>query len=324
MTSLNLRYDLRCANADVDARAEMYSTALDQIEWADRVGFASVLLHEHHGTSDGYLPSPIVMAAAVAARTTSIRILVSALVVPLYDPLRLAEDLAVVDLISRGRLILVAGTGYVPHEFAMFGRQKSKRGVDLERGINVLRQAWTGEPFEYEGRTVSITPRPYQRPNPPLLIGGGSSAAAKRAAQMGDGFAPHLPEAWEHYRQELSERGRPDPGPRAPSAARFLYVAEDPELAWSELWPYLMHDLNSYAEFASQADEETGFERVDDLDGLRRSPHYQIVTPKQCLELAGQMGPHGSITFHPMAGGMPPKLSWAGLRRFEQDVLPLL
>ena len=322
MALLKLRYDLRSRNPDRDFRADLYTTALEQIAWADRCGFHSVQLHEHHGAGDGYLPSPIVMGAAAAARTTSIGIEIGALLVPLHDPLRLAEDLAVLDLISRGRLTIVPGVGYVPEEYAMFGKDKSKRGVTLDRGIAVFRKAWTGEQFDHEGRQVRVTPRPYQRPGPRIVVGGGSRPAAERAARLGDGFAPHLPEAWEYYRDALVSSGRPDPGPMPPSSPRFVHVSDDPERAWHDLAPYLLYEMNAYGEFAEKAAEHTGYRTVADLGELRTSEHYRIVTPSECVALIDQLGPAGSFTFRPLAGGIPPELSWEGLRLFETEVLP--
>jgi alkanesulfonate monooxygenase SsuD/methylene tetrahydromethanopterin reductase-like flavin-dependent oxidoreductase (luciferase family) len=324
MALLKLRYDLRSPDVDPDIRADLYETALEQIAWADRCGFDSVMLHEHHGAADGYLPSPIVMAAAAAARTTSIRIEIGALLIPLHDPLRLAEDLAVLDLVSRGRLTVVTGVGYVPDEYAMFGKDKSKRGAALDHGIAVLRQAWTGEWFEHDGRQVRVTPQPHQRPGPKIVVGGGSRRAAERAARLGDGFAPHLPEAWEDYRRALVALGRPDPGPMAPSSSRFVHVSDDPERAWRDLAPYLMYEMNTYGEFAEKAQEETGYSVVAHLEELRASPHYRIVTPAECIEMIEQLGPTGSFTLRPLAGGMAPDLSWASLRLFESDVLPYI
>jgi alkanesulfonate monooxygenase SsuD/methylene tetrahydromethanopterin reductase-like flavin-dependent oxidoreductase (luciferase family) len=322
MALFKLRYDLRYPGDDPGARADLYATALEQIAWADRCGFDSVQFHEHHGSADGYLPSPIVMGAAAAARTTSIGIEIGALLVPLHDPLRLAEDLAVLDLISCGRLTIVPGVGYVPDEYAMFGKDKSKRGAALDRGIAVFRKAWTGEWFDYDGRQVRVTPQPYQRPGPRIVVGGGSRPAAERAARIGDGFAPHLPEAWEEYRSALVALGRPDPGPMAPSSPRFVHVSDDPEQAWRDLAPYLMHEMNAYGEFAAKAQEETGYSTVANIDELRASPHYRIVTPSQCVEMIEHLGPAGSFTLRPLAGGMAPELSWASLRLFESEVLP--
>src|SRR5271169_1150584 len=117
---LSLKFDLRAPAFGADP-ADLYAAALDMCSWADAAGFDCVRFLEHHGSDDGYCPSPLVMAAAAAARTSRIRIRVRALILPLHDPLRIAEDAAVVDVISRGRLELVVAAGYVQSEFAMFG-----------------------------------------------------------------------------------------------------------------------------------------------------------------------------------------------------------
>jgi Luciferase-like monooxygenase len=123
---LSLRYDLRAPSFGPPAEA-VYRAALEQCAWAEDHGFAMVTLSEHHGSDDGYCPSPLVMAAAVAGRTRELRLLIAALVLPLYDPIRLAEDLAVLDLVSGGRIDLVVRAGYRPEEMAMYDRQMSDR-----------------------------------------------------------------------------------------------------------------------------------------------------------------------------------------------------
>jgi alkanesulfonate monooxygenase SsuD/methylene tetrahydromethanopterin reductase-like flavin-dependent oxidoreductase (luciferase family) len=322
MPVLKLRYDLRSPNDDGVQRADRFDAALEQIEWADRLGFHSVQFHEHHGVADGYLPSPIVFAAAAAARTRRIGIEVGALLVPLHDPLRLAEDLAVLDLISRGRLTVVPAAGYVPGEFAMFGKLKSHRGRAVEHAVSVLRQAWTGQPFDYEGRTVTVTPTPFQRHGPPLLMGGGSEPAARRAARIGDGYAPIDSASWEHYRAARIELGGPDPGQLPPRSPLFLYVTDDPEAVWARIGESLLYEMNSYGEFASAAGETTPFTITDDVDALRSSPNYAVITPEACIALAKSLGSDGIMTFRPLAGGLDPELAWESLRLFETAVAP--
>ena len=134
------------------------------------------------------------------------------MVAPFHDPLRLAEDVAVVDLPSKGRLDLVLTNGYVPQEFAMFGRSLAGRPRLATLAVETLRKAWTGEPFEHEGRTVRVTPTPFQPGGPPITLGGSSEAAARRAARIGDDFMPSTPEIWAYYRDEVQRLGRPDPG----------------------------------------------------------------------------------------------------------------
>lgn len=322
MPYLKLRYDLRSPNDDTARRAARFEAALEQIEWADRLGFHSVQFHEHHGVSDGYLPSPIVFAAAAASRTRRIGIEVGALLVPLHDPLRLAEDLAVLDLISRGRLTVVPGAGYVPAEFAMFGKLKSQRGRAVERAVDVLRQAWTGQPFEFEGRWVTVTPRPFQQHGPPLLLGGGSEPAARRAARIGDGYAPIDSASWDHYRVARIELGWPDPGEIKPKGPLFLFVTDDPDAAWARIGESLLYEMNSYGAFAAAAGESTPFTITDDVETLRRSPNYAVITPQQCISLAESLGPDGTLTFRPLAGGLEPELAWESLRLFEAAVAP--
>src|SRR5262245_37153978 len=111
--------------------ADRYTAALEMAEWADRLGALTVAVSEHHGSDDGYLPSPLVMLSAIAARTTNVRLMAAALVAPFYDPIRLAEDLVVLDNISRGRVDLILGAGYVPSELAMYGVPSSTRPARL-------------------------------------------------------------------------------------------------------------------------------------------------------------------------------------------------
>ena len=146
-----MRYDLRSAPGSAVAKPALYRAALEQCAWADRLGFAMVTLSEHHGSPDGYLPSPMVMAAAIAARTERLRIMISTLVATLYDPARLAEDFAVLDNLSNGRILPVLSAGYVASEFESFGKRLGERKKAMDGIAGFLRQAWTGEPFALRG-----------------------------------------------------------------------------------------------------------------------------------------------------------------------------
>ncbi len=177
---LTLAYDMRAPDFGTPA-SRLYSAALEQCAWADRVGFAAVTFMEHHASTDGYLPSPVVMAAAAAARTRNLIISIALMILPLYEPLRLAEDLAVLDLVAQGRLYLIFGGGYREEEYDQFGLSIEDRPARVEHAVATLRQAWTGEAFDYEGRTVRILPRPHTPGGPPIILGGTSKAAARRA-----------------------------------------------------------------------------------------------------------------------------------------------
>ncbi|HYI45379.1 MAG TPA: LLM class flavin-dependent oxidoreductase, partial [Actinomycetota bacterium] len=148
MTLVALRYDLRSAPFAETKHPELYGTCLEQAAWGDQNGLDLITLSEHHGVEDGYLPSPFTMAAAVAARTNRIAITIAAALFTVHDPIRLAEQIAVADLVSEGRLSIVAGAGYAARDLEMAGVEPKERGRLLVETIEILRQAWTGEPFE--------------------------------------------------------------------------------------------------------------------------------------------------------------------------------
>ncbi len=324
MPLLGVRYDLRCAPFDTTTSADLMATALDQCAWADRLGFATVTLSEHHGSPDGYLPSPLVFGAAVAARTRNLRLVIAALIAPLYDPIRLAEDIAVLDVVSGGRVVPVVSGGYVESEFRTFGKRLAERARVMEGIIPLLERAWTGEPFLHDGVTVRVTPRPVQRPRPPIFMGGGSAAAARRAARHADHFIPTLPEFFAIYREERVKLGKSDPGPLPRTTGNFLYLAEDPDAAWERIAPYAMHEMNAYGKWMTDAGTAGPYQPVRDPDALRATGQYPVMTPDELIEAARGMSGMDAILFHPLMGGMDPELSWASLRLFEAKVLPAL
>ncbi len=316
-----LRFDFRNpAMASVDM-ADRYQAALDMAVWAEERGGVLVSISEHHGSGDGYLPSALPMAAALAARTSRIGIGINALVAPLHDPLRLAEDIAVVDLLSKGRLSITVAGGYVREEFAMFGVPMSQRPRRVTDTVTTLRAAWTGEPFEFRDRTVRVLPKPYQPGGPPIVMGGSSEPAARRAARIGDGFIPSEPEIYEFYRDECRVLGRPDPGEWFGGSTTSTFLADDPDAGWEELGPYFLHETNAYGAWQAQDGVSTGYHSVSGIEELRRSDRYRVLTPEQYKDELVAPGGLGFAMLHPMAGGIPPELAWKQLTLFEQRVL---
>jgi alkanesulfonate monooxygenase SsuD/methylene tetrahydromethanopterin reductase-like flavin-dependent oxidoreductase (luciferase family) len=324
MPFFGIRFDLRNPSFAETTMHERYAAALDMAAWAERVGFVFVGLSEHHGSEDGYLPSPLVMAGAVAARTTNVAIVVAAMIAPFHDPLRLAEDAAVVDNLCGGRLELIVAGGYVPHEFAMFGVELSERARRTTEVIQTLQAAWTGEPFEYRGRTVQVAPKPHRPGGPGLQLGGSSPAAARRAARLGVGFQPSNGDSWPAYAEECVKQGRPDPGPYPGGDTTVTFVAKDPDAYWDKIAPYAMHESNAYGAWAEAAGIKTGYETATSAGELLERGQYRVVTPEGMVEELTAAGPAGFAIFHPMLGGIPPILAWEGLHLFEHDVLPRL
>jgi alkanesulfonate monooxygenase SsuD/methylene tetrahydromethanopterin reductase-like flavin-dependent oxidoreductase (luciferase family) len=322
MISFTLAYDMRAPEFGAKP-VDLYAAALDQCAWADTLGCEMVSFLEHHASNDGYLPSPIVMASAVAARTERVLLRVGVMLLPLYDPIKAAEDLAILDIISKGRLRIIVGAGYREEEYEQFGLSMRKRPSLMERGIAVLKKAWTGEPFEFEGRTVRILPRPVQRPRPAIHLGGSSKPSAERAAHIADGYDPVSVELFEHYRHTLAQLGKPVPPPMARRVTYpFLYITQDPEKAWQTIAPHAMHETNDYGRWLRNAGAQyASFKEVTDAAELRSSNQYRVVTPAECIEIARR---EGTLSFKPLMGGLDPTFAWESLRLFEKEVLPAL
>ena len=316
-----LRFDFRNPPLARTTHAERYAAALDIAEWADRLGCVSVAVSEHHFSADGYLPSPLPMIAAMAARTTSVRFMVAALIAPFYDPLRLAEDMVVLDHLSRGRVDLIVAGGYVREEFAMYGVPMSERAGRVSETVATLRAAFTGEPFEFRGRTVQVTPPPYRPSGPGIMLGGSSEPAARRAARIADGFIPSVPDVWEFYRDEVQRLGRPDPGPSPIGENQTVALATDVDKGWKEMGPFFLHETNAYGTWQAQDDIASPYRSVDSIDELRTRGQYRVLTPEEFVADL-KAAPFPFAYLHPMCGGIPPELAWSSLRLFENEVLP--
>ncbi len=325
---LALDFDLRHPEHVGASGPATYATALDIIGWADDIGFERVAFGEHHQSPDGYLPCPLVFAAAAGARTRRMRIRISILLALLYDPLRLAEEVAVADLCTRGRLDLGLGVGYVEDDFTAFGRDYHQRGRNLDELVAFLRQAWTDEPFEHNGTTVRVTPRPFQDPMPIYLGGGASRRSIERAATLADGFfAPGMQRPWEAYRKTCAALGKPDPGSWAPRGPIFLWVTtRDKDETWARLAPHIRHQIDSYGQWTKTGlGTATGpYIPTNDTESLRQGGAYQVVTPDEAIALATGLGPAGELHLNPLLAGIDPDEAWAMLRTFEREVLPHL
>lgn len=320
MPMLMTRYDLRRPDFCTATRAELYKTAVDQVEWADKHNFLAVVVSEHHGSPDGYLPSSRVMAAALVARTQNIQIHLSALIAPLHDPVRLAEDLAVLSLLSNGRVVPIISAGYREEEFEAIGKKLSDRKNYMDMILPFLRKAFTGEPFEYEGREIVITPKPDVMPM--LMMGGSTKAAALRAARDADYFIPTVPAMFDIYREELKRLGKPDMGASAKQPSTCYYVSDDPDAYWDKLAPHAMHEQNSYAEWAEKSGIASPYGYYSDANLLRDSGKYTVLTPNAMIELFNTMHKNEPMILSPLVGGLDPTTSWESLHAFEKKVFP--
>lgn len=321
---LNLRYDMNSPDFGAP-HTEMYRAAIEQSQWADELGFRQVFLAEHHGAEHGYCPSSMIQAASILGCTRTIVAHLSALVVTMHHPLRLAEDLAVLDNISNGRVWLTAGMGYRPHEFEMFGVDITKRLGVMNHALDTLAKAWTGEPFEFEGRTVRVTPKPVQEGGPKIYMGGSTDKSAIRAAKRGLQYFPGHPDLFTLYKEEREKAGFGPPEPYLKTAANFLYVTDDPDRDWPLLAPHIAYATNTYAEWAKERGTgQTTYRAAETLEAVKAMPNVKVLTPDACFEYLNGLPDDTAINFHALLGGLDPKLSWASLKLFEKEVYPRL
>ncbi len=319
MAVVAIRFDLRVPSFASTTHAELYEACLDQCTWAERNGLDVVVLSEHHGVDDGYLPAPLTLAAAICGRTKKISLNIAAALVPLHDPVRFAEQLAVLDLLSGSRVSLVAGIGYRQEEFEMAGIERKERGRLFEEHIEVMRKAWTGEPFEWRGRTIRVTPKP--RSQPVILIGGSTEKAARRAARLRCGFFPSIGDAKlaEVYNEECAKVGFNGGFAMLPGGPGFVHVAENPEREWQLIGPHALYDAQTYAAWQPAGQRSSMHVEARTIEDLKKSGVYCVVTPDECVALAEK---NGRIVLHPLMGGIAPEVAWKSLELFEKKVLP--
>lgn len=317
-----LRLNMSGQADDPAAEAERYRAAIDMTAFADRAGFAVVNVEEHHDVPIGWLSSPLMLAGMIASRTERIRIRGSAVLGTLYDPIRLAEDVAILDLVSGGRFSMVLGQGYRASEYHVMDRDFDTRGADTDFLIDTLLKAWSGEPFEYRGQTVHVSPTPLTRPHPTIYYGGMSPAAAKRAARWGLPFLPGqpMPEMEAIYTAECERLGKTAKVETFTDLTQ-LFIDPDPEAAWEELGPYFLKEVTQYAEWTRAGVKRFYNAGSESIQSLRAAGTYEILTPEQCRERAAALDRPWRPILHLLAGGIPIERAWGSLRLFTDEVL---
>ncbi|MEB3982571.1 LLM class flavin-dependent oxidoreductase [Mycobacterium sp. 663a-19] len=311
-----LRFDMRAPDWTGPA-ADLYAAAIDMCAWAETRGAVLAVLSEHHCADDGHLPAPLMLASAIAARTRNLAILLAAVPIPLWDPVRLAEEISVLDLISKGRVSYAFGVGHRSEEYEHFGIDMATRGRVADEILDVLGPLLRGEPVEYRGRTVRVTPPCGSANGPMMLIAGGSKSAARRAGRLGLGFVSQtdLPGLKEFYEEQCRAHGH-EPGivqfPE-PGAPTTVFVADDVDEAWNTLGPHLLHDAVTAASYRPHEDSVASITRADSVAALRADGGpYRIFTPGEAADYVrgGRVLP-----LHPLCGGVPPDVAWPYLER---------
>ncbi|MGH2723387.1 MAG: LLM class flavin-dependent oxidoreductase [Actinomycetota bacterium] len=243
--------------------AQEYRDIVELARLAETLGFDSVWVSEHHGSSDGYLPSLLPILAGVATATDRLQLGTGVVLTPFHHPIRLAEDAAVVDQLSGGRLLLGLGLGWREEEFRMFGVPVGHRLRRTTETVEILRKAWTGERFTHPGRAfqleeVRVTPPPARAGGPPIFLGGFVEQAIRRAGRLGDGYIRSRSDldsarqalAWAE--QGTAEAGK-DPGDLAFAYLQNTFVWEDGD-AWEVVRDGVAHQLGVYGGWRGTSD----------------------------------------------------------------------
>lgn len=318
-----MRFDMR-APAGGASTSELYRTAIEMCEFAETRGCVLTVVCEHHMSPDGYLPAPMPLVAAIAARTSKLPIKTTLVLLPLYNPVRLAEEMCIVDIISGGRTSFVCGIGYREEEYQMLGVDFARRGAIMEENVAVLLRAKTGEPFVHDGRKIHVTPAPFTPGGPHVALGGGSVPAARRAGRFGLDLVaqrddPRLREAY----LEAAKAAGVEPGnimlpPKdVPSQ---VFVAEDVDAAWEEIGPYYMNDVLPYAEWNDGDTSTNNISNAKTWQELKaENRSHQILSIDQAIEWVRGGRPLG---LHPIIGGMPAEIAWKYLRIVTDKVMP--
>ena len=335
-----LYYDFRNPPRWRQPSDRLYREILDQIAWGENSGFDDVWLSEHHFIDDGYLPSTLPAAAAIAARTKKIRIALGVLLMPFHNPVRLAEDVAVVDVISGGRFELGVGAGYKDEEFEGFAVPHKERGSRTNEALGIVRRLLGGETVTFKGKffevnNVKVTPEPIQKPHPPIWIGGFTPAALRRGARYGDGFITPRADrgVYNSYIAKLQNQGKPAANIRFAGGHQWLIVSNDPKKTWNEAADHITYQNDNYMawsekEFAAWS-EKTGqtinLPYLRDREGLRRSNQLIVLEPEKAIKLIRDYISTVPITHYyswTLPPGLPPSWIQPYLELFASKVIP--
>jgi probable F420-dependent oxidoreductase len=330
MTSMRLgvKYLFRNPSDSGVSNSYVYAAQMEQIRLAEELGFDDIWTAEHHQVDDGWMPSPLTVAAAIATATSRVEIATNALLLPLHHPLRLAEDAAVVDNLSGGRFLLGVALGWREREFDALGVPYRERASRFEEAVEILRRCWSEDRFSFSGRhwqldDVRCTPKP-TRPIP-IWLGGGIEKAVRRAARLGDGWlAASYGEMLPVYLDELEQAGRPAETPQvAGYSTCWIFPTRDPERDWAMIRPLAIRQV----ELVHQWNAEAGRGRLHttNLDDESLRALFEVDTPENVARTIEAAYENSRLLRHihiPVIEGVPLDRCAEALKLFAAEVLP--
>jgi alkanesulfonate monooxygenase SsuD/methylene tetrahydromethanopterin reductase-like flavin-dependent oxidoreductase (luciferase family) len=309
-----LRFNFASPQGEPRKQSELIRAALELAQWGESRGITTVSVDEHHATGHGWSCNPIMAAGMFLAHTATLIASVDCALGPLWNPVRLAEDIALVDNISRGRLHTTIGLGYRTIEYDELGVDFSRRGKLMDSLIERMLSVWSD--------TGS-----WSRPHPPLYVGGGARVTARRAARfrLPLSLADHLPDVAAYYRELCAEAGiaplviMPGPVNRG-----MIYLHEDPDRAWAQLGEHILWEAVTYGGWSKDQRSLMHLPGVQTLEEVRASGRYRFLTPDQLIAEVRDATDYGPIVLHPLVGGMPVDEAWKSVQLLVDKVVPAL
>ena len=316
--------------------AGLIDEIIEQAKLCEKVGFDSFLFTEHHQQNDNYLPSPILLSSIVGAHTKNIKVGTCVLLAPLYHPIRLAEDIAVVDQATKGRMIIAVGIGYLAEDFNAFGVPLVQRSRRTEECVEILRKAWSRKMFSYDSKyhvidNVRVTPAPYKKNGPPIWMAGWAPSGLERAGRMGDGWLADpmqsidvIKSYAETYRAEAKKNGR------KPYVVlmRDCVVGESWDRCVAKSEPTMVMHRFYYKNGAYSLDKSLkGVKNSDELTFEKLSKDRFITgSPEQCIEQIQMWNevirPDYLMVRMRQPGGPPQEESLNDIRVFAEKIMP--
>lgn len=320
-----LRFNFASPNGEPATQRESILAAVEMATWGDTRGVAAVSIDEHHLTGHGWSSNPIMAAALFLQNTRNLIASIDCALGPLWDPLRLAEDIRFVDLMSAGRLSTTIGLGYRTVEYEGFGADFHRRGALMDRLLETMLAAWSADDSDSGARIGADT---WSRPHPPLYVGGGVRASARRAVRfkLGLSLPAHLPELARYY-LDLCRVADVAPALIMPAAVNrgMVFLHEDPEKAWAELGRHILWEAVTYGGWVDGVPlSSMHLPGVQTLEAVRASGRYRFLTPDELVAEAQDCPDYGAMVFHPLVGGMPIDEAWKSVQLLTDEVLPRL
>lgn len=318
--------------------AAVYRATLEQAQEAEALGYTAISVAEHHFLPDGWVPAPMTLLGALAGVTEDIALGTNIVILPLHHPVAVAEQAAMLDLLSGGNFRLGIGIGWRDEEFDAFGVAKRTRVARVEEGLELLDLLLREERVTYEGEVyavedLTVMPRPLQT-SVPLWYGGQSPPAIRRAARLADAWSmspietrAELAQSVTTYEEALQTAGR-DPDDVHRPLRREAFVAEDDEAAWEAVGPSLLYEYQDvYGDYDDIGHEFDPEDHEDAIEELREHAEDRFIiggpeTVIEELERYREAVGMDEVLLRMHFPGMEPSRSAASMRLLAEEVMP--